>query len=299
MSSITSPSAPLAFPGSVFALVDGDGGDLGCGAAECLEVRGEVGGAVAAAELDETDGLAGGGAVGGQTVEFADLNGGVGGVDGVGDDAACGVGGGTLCGGGGLGFCDAEMGRGLRAVVEAEDGFDRADELGGDADGALADAVGGVADLVVGELDAESGFDGGLGAGELEIAEFGRGEFGGETEFFGEGLDKLEGGGIGTVLGTELRARQLLLAKGGGVDGGLAANDDGDGDERAGGLGGRGGGVDEGSSFTAGESDAFLRGEDGDGFAGGHARSPWCVDASVGEGEPGLIGCWKDQVGSP
>ena len=50
---------------------------LGAVLAEGFEVGGEVGGSVAAAELDDADGLARGGGVGGELVELGDLRRGV------------------------------------------------------------------------------------------------------------------------------------------------------------------------------------------------------------------------------
>ncbi len=61
MSSMTSPSALLALLGEFLPLVDRDGRDGRGGLAEGLEVGGEVGGAEAAAELDDADGLSCGG----------------------------------------------------------------------------------------------------------------------------------------------------------------------------------------------------------------------------------------------
>jgi hypothetical protein len=59
ISSSTSPSALSGIGGAVGSAIDGDAGDVGRGDAERLEVVGDVGLVVAAAELDDADGLAG------------------------------------------------------------------------------------------------------------------------------------------------------------------------------------------------------------------------------------------------
>ena len=73
---------------------------------------------------------------------------------------------------------DAKVGLGLGTVVEAEDGVDRADELGGQGDAAFADAVGRALVGLVDEGDAEGLLHGGDGAGELDGAAFGAGSVG-------------------------------------------------------------------------------------------------------------------------
>ena len=76
----------------------------GAGEAEGLEVGGEVGLPVAAAELDDADGLAGSAGCGGELVGLGDLGRGVAG-------GRCIV---------RLNFADAEVRLGLGAVIEAE-----------------------------------------------------------------------------------------------------------------------------------------------------------------------------------
>ena len=63
--------------GSVLAAVDEDCGDVGGFLAEGFEVGGDIGSSVAAAKLDDADGLARGGGVGGKLVELAATWGGV------------------------------------------------------------------------------------------------------------------------------------------------------------------------------------------------------------------------------
>ena len=72
---MTSPSARRWRVGrGVFSSIDRDGGDGGRREVEGLEVGGNVCRTVAAAELDEADGLACGGNAGGELIKFGDLN---------------------------------------------------------------------------------------------------------------------------------------------------------------------------------------------------------------------------------
>ena len=80
MSSITSPSALLALLGAFLPPSTETGVTDGALLAESLEVGGDVGGAVAAAELDDADGLPGCGGAAGKLIELADLDGRVGDV---------------------------------------------------------------------------------------------------------------------------------------------------------------------------------------------------------------------------
>ncbi len=109
---------------------------------------------------------------------------------------------------------DAKVGLGLWAVVEAEDGFDGADEFGGKGDAAFADAVGGAVDGLVDEGDAEGLLHGGDGAGEFDGAAFGAGGVGrdGEAVLFGEGADELDGCGVGAVALAILRVGEAFFA---------------------------------------------------------------------------------------
>ena len=109
---------------------------------------------------------------------------------------------------------DAEVRRGLRAIVEAEHGFNQALERCGDVDGTFADAVGGAAVLLIGECDAKGGFELRPGAGELDEAglKLLRGAFDGETELPGEALDGFDGGGICAELRAKLGPADAGLA---------------------------------------------------------------------------------------
>ena len=163
--------------GCVLAAVYGDGGDGRDSLAEAFEVGGDVGGAVAAAELDDADGL---------VLPRWLLRG------------ICRAGRpGQVCRRGwrrrGVwrSLCpvrcapqvallaeDAKVGLGLRTVVEAEDGFDVADELVGEIDAAFANAVGDAVEGLMDEGDAEGLLHGGNSAGELDGAVLGLGRVG-------------------------------------------------------------------------------------------------------------------------
>jgi hypothetical protein len=180
MSSMTSPSALLGelLPPSTEE-------------AERLEVGGEVVCAVASAELDDADGLAGGGGAGGKSVELADLDGRIGDV-------------------GDVRLGGTKMGHRLWAVVEAEYGEDVRLKLLGDRDDAFADAEGAGRRGLHGERDAEGLLHGGRAAGEVERAAAGLGARHGEAEVFGEGAEDAEGFGVGSVTAGEDRAGEAL-----------------------------------------------------------------------------------------
>ena len=178
--------------GCVLAAVYGDGGDLRDWLAEAFEVGADVGGSVASAEFDDADGLVCCGGSCGESVELRDL-----------DRCVGDVGGGVRLGEASALRCasrevvllaeDAKVGPGLWTVVEAEDGFDVADELGGEIDAAFADAIGDAVEGLMTEGDAECLLHVGDGAGELDGAALGaRGVgFDPEAEFLGEVADEL------------------------------------------------------------------------------------------------------------
>ena len=94
---------------------------------------------------------------------------------------------------------------------------------------------------------------------ELDGAALGAGSVGrdGEAELFGEGVDELEGGGVGAVALAILGVGEALFAGAvGGFEGFLAPDDDGDGDFGAGGCWLFAGGLDEGSFFAARQNGA-------------------------------------------
>ena len=254
--------------GRVFAAVDRDGGDAGRGEAERLEVGGEIGRAITAAELDEPDGLACAAGVGGELIELGDLDGGEGwiGRGGARPHASSAAG-------------DAKVGLGLGPVVETEHGFDVALELGGQVDAALAHAVQGAVDRLLVERDGKGLLHLRDGAAEVQDAVAGlRVAVGdGEAELRGEGAHQLDGGGVGSVLLPVGGAREPEAAEIGGGQRFFALDDDRDGDLAAwrGWFGGgrldlrrlRGGGL-----FAAGQKESRLGGEARRGaFAGG----PW------------------------
>ncbi len=117
--------------GLVLALVDGNGRHLRFREAEALEVGGDVGCFEAAAQLDEADGLAGGGEASRKTVELRNLHRCVRDVGGAGlrDAPVDGAG------------SDAEVRCCLGTIVEAEDCFNVACEGARNLDVALPDAV--------------------------------------------------------------------------------------------------------------------------------------------------------------
>ena len=175
-----------------------------------------------------------------ELVELADLDGRVGdaGAAGVGLGEASGLG--CLCGEVASFACDAKVRLRLGAVVEAEYGFDGADEFGGKSDAAFADAIGGAVVRLVDEGDAEGLLHGGDGAGELDGAAFGARGIGrdGEAELFCEGADELDGIGVGTVVLPVLRVREPLFAGSiCGLQWSFALDDDGYGESRCRGCG--------------------------------------------------------------
>ncbi len=107
----------------VLGAVDGDRGDRRLADAEAGEVRRQIGGLVPAAQFDDGDGLARPLLAGREVVELADLVGAEGRARGAGLHGALGL------------RLDAEVGPGLRAVVEAEHGLDDVGQVGGDEDG--------------------------------------------------------------------------------------------------------------------------------------------------------------------
>ncbi len=179
-----------------------------------FEVGADVGGAVAAAELDDADGLVCSGGACGESVELRDLDGCVGEVGGgVGFGEASALRGASrevvfLAG-------DAKVGASLRTVVEAEDGFDVADELGGEIDAAFTDAVGDAVEGLMTEGGAECLLHVGYGSGELDGAAFGAGGVGfdPEAELPGEFADEGYGFGIGAVALAILLAGEALFAE--------------------------------------------------------------------------------------
>ena len=125
------------------------------------------------------------------------------------------------------------MGLGLRAVVEAEDGFDGADEFSGKGDAAFANAVGDSVLGLVDEGDAEGLLHGGDGADEFDGAAFGAGGVGrdGEAVLFGEGADEFDRVGVCAVVLAVLGVGEAIFAGAvGSFERGLASDDDGDGD---------------------------------------------------------------------
>src|SRR5579862_9732298 len=77
---------------------------------------------------------------------------------------------------------DAKVGLCLGTVVEAEDGFDGADEFGGKSDAAFADTIGDTFEDLVDEGDAEGLLHGGYGAAEFDRAAFRTGSIGSDGE---------------------------------------------------------------------------------------------------------------------
>ena len=121
---------------------------------------------------------------------------------------------------------DAKVGLGLRTVVEAEDGFDGADEFGGKSDAAFANTVDVAVEGFVDEGDAEGLLHGGDGSGELDGAAFGaRGvRRDGEAVLFGEGTNELDGYRIGSVARAILRVSEAVFAGAvGGLEWGFAS----------------------------------------------------------------------------
>ncbi len=130
----------LRVGGGVLAAVDEDRRDAGSGDADGLEVGGDVGRPIAAAELDDADGLAGSARVGGKLISLRYLRRRVAGCRSVQWTNAA---------------ADAEMRRGLRAIVETEDRQHVRRERLGQLNASLANAILGVADLLLLQRDAE------------------------------------------------------------------------------------------------------------------------------------------------
>ena len=100
------------------------------------------------------------------------------------------------------------MGLCLGAIVEAKDGFNQADEVVGELNRTFAHTVDGTVAGLLLQGHAEGCLQGGGGSGEPDIAGSGRWRSGidGEPKLFGEAANRLNGDGIRTVLGGELRA---------------------------------------------------------------------------------------------
>ena len=126
--------------GGVLAAVYRDCGDLRGFLTEGFEVGLDVCGAVASAELEDGDGLVCCGSACGESIELRDLDWRVG--DGAGvrfrKSSAFRFAGSSVA----LLAFDTKVGTHLRAIVEAEDGYDVADEVGWKINAAFANAVG-------------------------------------------------------------------------------------------------------------------------------------------------------------
>ena len=233
MSSMTSPSALLALLGEFLPSSTETAVTVGGLLAEGFEVGGDIGGAVAAAELDDADGLSCRGCACGKLIELADLDGSVGDVC-----AAWGLA--KPC----LG-CSARVAlrRGHESGASPGGGYRgrgrlRRGQARGQVDAALADAIGVAVEGLLNEADAEGLLHGRNGAGELDGAtlRLGRAGFESEAVLLGEGANELDGVGIGGVRLAVLGAGEALFAEAvGGLERLLAPHDDGDGE-----AGGRG-----------------------------------------------------------
>ncbi len=204
-------SAAGVFTGNVLGFVDGDGIDRRRGQLESPEVGFDVGGRKASSELDDADGLAGR-ADPRKFVDFADLNGRVGGIRG------------TRAG-------DAEVRFGLWAVVEAEHGADVRREFLRQGQRALADAQCTAFCRVRLDLGAKGFLEVFDGAGKLDRSAR-RLQFGVDLEVVlrGESFDERNGLRVCAMLGLKLLVREANPAEGAGVDRSFAANQDRDGD---------------------------------------------------------------------
>ena len=124
----------------VLALVDGYSSHLGRFLTQSFEVGGKIRGAIAAAQLDDADGLASSRRTLGKLVKLAHLNRGVGGA------GCAGMGAGEALRSPDTGVDgraqDTEVRLGLGTIIEPQDGLHRTGQLGGQMDAALTDAIG-------------------------------------------------------------------------------------------------------------------------------------------------------------
>ncbi len=193
----------------VFCLVDRDGIDRGGILAQRAEVDFKIGLLEAAAEFDQADGLAGT-ARGGKVVQRGYLDRCVGDVRGARDGEAI------------------VRGR-LRAIVQAEDGYEVGCEFFGHGERALADAEVAVGGFGFAERGSEGFFHGLDGAGELHgtarFVDFG---FNLEVEGVGELLNRFDGDRVGTVALGELLVGEYLGAETGSIERSFAFHEHGD-----------------------------------------------------------------------
>jgi hypothetical protein len=138
---------------AVVSVIDGDAFDRGRLLTEAMEVLANVSGTIAAAKLDEADGLAGAGCILGEAIEFGDLR------------RRVGDGGGARS----KGTTDAaitDVRAGDGAIVETEDTGDEASVLLGDLNCAGVATITSVLVFEFGEIDGEGFLHGSCGSGK-------------------------------------------------------------------------------------------------------------------------------------
>ena len=211
--------------GRVLALVHRDSSYRGRRLAQSFEVGGEVRGAIAATQLDDADGLAGGRRTLGKLVKLAHLNRGVRGAGcagvGAGEasrSARSGVDGGTQ---------DTEVRLGLGTIIEPEDRLNRTGQLGGQMDAAFTNAIGVAVKNLLREGDAKGLLHGSDRSGELDGAALGlwRAFFDCQPELFRESAHQFDRRRIGGVLLAILGAREAVFAQAFGIERTLAPDD--------------------------------------------------------------------------
>ena len=110
---------------------------------------------------------------------------------------------------------DAEVWFGLRAIIEAEDGLDRTDQLGGQTDAALADAIDTAFESFLRQGDGKGLLHRSNRPAELDGAPLRLGcvFLDGEPELLGKGAHQLDGGRIRGVLLAILGAGEPVFSQ--------------------------------------------------------------------------------------